>query len=187
MTVQNSIDVTLNSLFPTVDSSSVEMALHTLVSKQSTTVDEMPIVTDNLINGTADDDILRGQEGTNSILGFAGNDTLIGNQNLGSVLKVVFSCALRTKKQPFQLVLKHTLDILFGDEGDDLLRGRRGGDRLSGGAGNDRIFGGKERDNLQGGLGNDQLRGGRGRDILRGDDGQDLLIGGQGRDVFILK
>lgn len=90
-----------------------------------------------------------------SVLGEAGNDTLIGS---------AFG------------------DSIDGGDGNDLVVGGRGADTLSGGADNDVILGGSDNDSVAGGIGNDSISGQRGSDTLSGDDGNDTLFGASGRD-----
>ena len=93
----------------------------------------------------------------NAVLGFYGNDTLLGSNRS---------------------------DSLFGDAGNDHLRGRKEDDQLAGGNGEDLLKGGGGSDTLDGGEGNDRLLGGGGRDTLTGGRGRDRLIGGGGYDIF---
>ena len=65
--------------------------------------------------------------------------------------------------------------------GDDVVFALDGDDTILGGDGNDILFGGLGADDVNGGEGNDVLIGGRGFDTLRGDEGNDILIGGLGK------
>lgn len=110
------------------------------------------------------------------ILGYGGDDTLIGgvgrdymNGGLGN-------------------------DRLAGGDGNDSLGGDLGHDYLSGGNGNDLLYGGGDRDTLYGGAGLDTLHGGAGNDLLLGEDGNDhlsdiaghnTLSGGAGNDHLV--
>lgn len=109
------------------------------------------------INGTADDDELRGTPGSDVINGGDGDDILVGRAGD---------------------------DTLNGDAGDDVLTGGAGADILDGGDGDDELAGGAGRDTLGGGAGDDELSGGAGRDTLSGGDGDDMLSGGAGRDIL---
>jgi hypothetical protein len=128
----------------------------------------------NLIDGTPNNDTLVGTQESDRINGFGGNDTIAGN--LGN-------------------------DTIFGGDGDDVLRGDLnqrspqvdigGDDIIFGGAGNDRIGGKGGNDQLFGEAGDDQIWGDDGDDILRGGLGNDTLTGddfsgGSGSDTFIL-
>ena len=78
----------------------------------------------NRIEGTQDDDVLKGTGRRDDIVSFKGNDLLIGKQN---------SDRLRGGQGN---------DLLKGGKGSDLLRGGRGEDLLRPGKGkNDRIIG----------------------------------------------
>ena len=90
-----------------------------------------------------------------TVLGGAGNDTLIGSG---------------------------FADSIDGETGDDLVRGGSKNDTLSGGADNDTIYGDSGADSVEGGTGNDLLMGRSGKDTLLGNDGTDTIFGGSGRD-----
>lgn len=68
---------------------------------------------DNILNGTVNDEEIRGERGNDTISGFGGNDRLRGDKGN---------------------------DILDGGEGNDRLRGDAGDDILTGGAGRDRFI-----------------------------------------------
>lgn len=78
--------------------------------------------------GNANDNIIGGTFGVDTLVGLEGSDNLLGN--LGG-------------------------DTLFGDDGDDTLHGEGGIDTLFGGAGGDRLIGGSEADRIVGGEGQD--------------------------------
>ncbi|MER0044607.1 calcium-binding protein [Pseudomonas sp. MGal98] len=146
---------------------------------------------DSLI-GFATADVLNGYAGNDSLSGLAGNDTLYGAAGN---------------------------DLLDGGDGDDLLRGDTGADTLIGGAGNDRYWvdaddiviealdGGIDTiesraswtlgDNVEnlilngpavegtGNALNNDIRGGDGNNLLRGEAGDDRLNGGLGNDTLV--
>ena len=110
--------------------------------------------------GTSGNDTLNSPGAThdpNAVLGFYGNDRLVGSSRG---------------------------DSLFGDAGNDRLQGNKGDDQLAGGTGADVLEGGGGRDILTGGEGRDRLSGGGGPDTLIGGRSGDRLIGSGGRDVF---
>ena len=83
------------------------------------------------------------------------------------------------------------VDILDGEDGNDLIlvgdaddkiSGMNGDDLIYGGAGNDTLNGGEDNDELFGEAGNDTLNGDAGTDKLFGDDGNDTLNGGADDD-----
>ncbi|WP_282053262.1 calcium-binding protein [Phaeobacter inhibens] len=110
--------------------------------------------------------------GTNTYLetptldGWAGNDTLSGNNNQSTIYGGQGN------------------DQLTGDGGNDNLQGDFGVDQILGGDGNDRIYGGAGADAVAGGNGQDTIEGHEGADQIWGDDGDDLLDGGSGRDML---
>ena len=73
-------------------------------------------------------------------------------------------------------------DMLIGDEGRNFLQGKNGQDELRGNGGNDQLYGGDGSDKLWGGDNNDSLYGGDGADQLDGGDGNDSLNGEAGAD-----
>ncbi|MFZ5511915.1 MAG: Ig-like domain-containing protein [Pseudomonadota bacterium] len=76
-------------------------------------------------------------------------------------------------------------DIVFGGDGNDLVSGDGGNDVLSGDRGDDAVYGGTGNDALFGAAGDDVLGGNEGHDRLDGGEGSDLLDGGEGADDMI--
>jgi serralysin len=112
---------------------------------------------DNVVTGTAGNDVLSGTGGNDAILGLAGDDILDGGNGN---------------------------DVLDGGGGNDTLTGGKGNDMLFGSFGIDTLIGGKGDDSLDGGAGNDVADGGNGNDTINGGDGNDVLSGGRGDDNF---
>lgn len=94
----------------------------------------------DIINGGASNDTIRGFAGGDMLYGNDGNDIISGDSGK---------------------------DRLYGGNGNDLLNGGAGNDQLQGNAGNDRLSGGAGNDLIIGGAGNDQLQGGTGVDTFR--------------------
>ena len=110
---------------------------------------------------------INGGEGSDSLTGGTGNDTIDGGAGDDSLW------GWRGN------------DLLIGRDGADLIYGQDGNDSLSGGAGRDQLYGGNHSDVLLGGDDNDKLYGGNGADILLGEDGDDTVDGGAGsRDTL---
>jgi Ca2+-binding RTX toxin-like protein len=121
---------------------------------------------DDVADGSALNDTLRGFNGSDDLFGNGGDDALSGGNGF---------------------------DFIFGGDGNDTLSGNGGGDQMGGDAGDDLLFGGGSNDFMDGGNGNDTLYGGNGNDFLFGDEyprigtadaanGNDLLVGGNGFD-----
>ena len=91
------------------------------------------------LSGSANDDVLIGDNEGNVVAGNEGLDHIRG---------------LNGK------------DILDGGDGDDDLSGGNGKDHLNGGLGDDKLSGGNGKDTLEGGDGSDTLIGGMGRDTF---------------------
>jgi VCBS repeat-containing protein len=101
------------------------------------------------VTGIADGIASNGGNGSDSLVGTAGEDRLDGG-NGNDVLNGLGG---------------H--DLLFGGNGSDMLFGGSGNDILLGENGSDTLFGGEGRDVLAGGNGNDRLEGGAGADIFQ--------------------
>lgn len=112
---------------------------------------------DDVVDGDADDDVIRGEEGADWIFGSGGDDTIDGGPED---------------------------DILSGEDHDDRLIGAGGNDVLKGGDDVDTLLGGAGNDELDGGPRRDTLRGGLGDDSLLGGGGKDSMWGGAGADKF---
>ena len=121
------------------------------------------------LNGTVQDDILKGGSGNvkDTIKGLAGDDKLYGEGGNDSILG------------------GDGIDSLYGGAGNDTLKGEAGKDLLKGDAGNDKAYGGLGNDMLYGGAGNDILKGDADNDVLFGEAGNDKLYGGAGNDTFV--
>ena len=91
------------------------------------------------LTGSAQDDMLTGDENPNVLKGMGGGDTLNGGGND---------------------------DKLYGGDGADMLNGDADDDMLMGGAGDDTLNGGGDDDTLTGGAGDDDLSGGTGSDTF---------------------
>ncbi|MFA5952451.1 MAG: calcium-binding protein [Hyphomicrobium sp.] len=128
--------------------------------------------------GTMGDDYLFRSDGTETLYGLAGNDTILGdvwsNQYdpySGQVTPVVYS----------------TFNRFYGGGGNDLLDGGGYDDWLDGGPGDDTLLGGSDSDTLVGGSGQDVLKGGSGNDIyiLSGQDtlSEVVELAGEGTDL----
>ncbi|MFZ2318493.1 MAG: VCBS domain-containing protein, partial [Pseudomonas sp.] len=103
------------------------------------------------VTGTAEADLLRGDNGADTLNGGAGADRLEGGNGI---------------------------DTLNGDAGNDILIGDASNDILFGGDDNDILNGGSGSDSLRGGLGNDILTGGSNADTFvwkTGDLGKDVV------------
>ncbi|SEP62273.1 calcium-binding protein [Thalassovita taeanensis] len=114
---------------------------------------------DSMIGGYFDD----------HLLGYAGNDTIMGGQGDKEKYNVATFPYPNTIPTPFHNPGESVTDpAFFVFDGNDTLDGDQGDDLLDGGTGNDRLIGG---------LGDDQIWGG-------GDDGNDTMIGGSGNDTL---
>lgn len=110
---------------------------------------------DDVIIGSDDGEIIRGNGGSDRICGLGGDDLIVGG---------------------------NAPDRIFGGDGADVIFGLAGNDHLDGGPGPDRMHGGFDRDVLLGGAGQDRLYGEEGSDFIHGEDQSDRLYGGSGDD-----
>ena len=117
------------------------------------------------LTGSALDDTLEGNAGTNVLIGGAGIDTVSYEHALAGV-----TVSLAVTKA--QNTLGAGTDTLSGFE------------HLMGSAFNDKLIGDAGDNTLCGLAGNDTLNGGAGNDILIGEAGLDRLTGGIGSDTF---
>jgi Tol biopolymer transport system component len=117
------------------------------------------ITNDCRILGTPSDDVLRGEELADVLVGLEGDDRLLAYDP------------------------GYMGDTLLGGEGDDRLIGAYRNDTLRGGLGRDRLRGGSSHDVLSGGPGRDRLEGQAGRDWIYARDGErDVVLCGTNLD-----
>ncbi|SFR33177.1 calcium-binding protein [Litoreibacter janthinus] len=112
---------------------------------------------DDRVVGSAEDDILNGGKGEDTLLGGFGDDTIIAG--------------------------KHD-DFVDGGDGADDISGNLGNDTLYGGKGADVIDGGAGDDFIFGVKGNNTLLGGAGRDTIDTGLNGSVVDGGSGRDYI---
>ena len=147
----------------------------------------------DVLNGSAEDNLLQGGGAGDTIAAGAGDDTVRGNAGI---------------------------DAMFGGDDDDTLQGGTGADTMGGGPGIDKadysdagtgidvtiddvandgtpaegdnvtttienVLGGRFDDTIQGDSGPNGLIGGLGADTLKGAPGPDLITGGSGMDTLV--
>ncbi len=127
--------------------------------------------TDTLYNfeniiGSANGDILVGNDLQNSILGGAGADEIIAKGGNDSLLGATGNDTISGGAG---------LDFISGGDDDDLLYGEADGDFIEGGTGNDIIDGGSGNDTLFGEAGYDTFKDSLGVDTIDGGAGDDLI------------
>lgn len=114
----------------------------------------------DVLNGTADNDVIEAGDGFNIFYGGNGNDIIEGGKDM---------------------------DFMYGGAGDDTLLGRNGINVLFGEGGSDTIYDGDDGSFLSGGDGDDYIYGGGGADVLDGGTGNDYLQGDHGGDTYIFR
>ena len=136
------------------------------------------------VTGSANEDIIIGDENSNVLNGGAGSDTLSGGAS-GDILNGGDGAdVLNGNTGSDTLNGGFDNDTLTGGGGADILNGSSGADILNGGTGSDTLTGGGGADALNGGGGADLLNGGGGSDTLIGGGGADVLVGGGSSDIL---
>lgn len=128
-----------------------------------------------ILEGTADKDLILGKNGNNIIKAYEGDDVIFedgGNDiiDAGDGNDIVYSGADN--------------DLVMGGNGNDMIYAGLGSDVVFGGDGHDAIFAEGGNDVVFGGAGNDLISGGWGNDVLSGDDGDDQIYGEAGNDAL---
>ena len=145
------------------------------------------------IDGTEDNNVIKGNSDFENINGYGGDDTIYGGAGEDWIRSGNNDDTLYGGSGNDTLQGRDDDDILYGGAGsdrlqggddDDILYGGAGSDTLQGGDDADTLYGGDESDSLYGNLGDDTLYGGAGGDWMRGESGADTLYGGEGIDKF---
>ncbi|MEO9781710.1 MAG: calcium-binding protein [Sedimentitalea sp.] len=159
--------------------------------------------------GSAQDDVLFGDNRMNTLVGGAGNDTLFGGHgddvlvggrdadildggNGHDTTSYEFShqavfvdlrlgIAFGGDAQGDRLI---SIENITGSDHSDALYGSAEDERLYGRQGDDQVFGRSGDDFLDGGYGGDFLRGGQGNDTIDGSLGSDRIAGNAGDDIL---
>lgn len=121
-----------------------------------------------------------------TIVGTAGNDTLVGRAD---VADVIYGGGGNDRISGGDFYDAGTApDLLCGGPGADDISGSPGNDKVNGGDGNDVVEGGNGADLVQGNAGDDRVDRGSfadadsKNDTLRGGGGNDILVAGWGAD-----
>ncbi len=148
----------------------------------------------DVLIGNDETNTLRGHEGDDVIYGYGGNDLITGGTGYNIIyggdgddrINGIDTPYLYTARNPAQGSIE-----AYGEGGNDIIMGANGDDILDGGDGDDQLYSFGGQAVLRGGAGNDylladtqndELDGGSGNDILIGEQGDDRLIGGDGDD-----
>jgi Ca2+-binding RTX toxin-like protein len=179
----NSIDASTG--IATTTSLNVNLATNSLIiNGLPAPINSLTFNVQNFVNvvGTTQNDIIKGNNLANELVGNTGNDTIQGNDGDDILDGGDGNDQLFGGNNDDQLFGGIGNDILQGDNGNDLLNGDLGNDTLKGLAGDDILDGGLGSDSLLGGIGNDILIGDLGDDILYAEAGDDLVFGDDGND-----
>ena len=152
------------------------------VSAAASNADDPVIDEANTETGTAGDDILRSDEGSQRLNGLGGDDILVGRAGAdildggdGTDIASYF-----IHPEDIEINLETGTGKGGNAEGDVLINI----EGILSGSGNDRLTGNNKDNTLTGARGNDSLNGGEGNDELNGNLGDDRLTGGTGNDLF---
>ncbi|TXN09141.1 calcium-binding protein [Methylobacterium sp. WL103] len=118
----------------------------------------VPETTPRLVAGTANDDVLVGTDGADTVLGLGGDDNVLSGEGA---------------------------DVVRGGDGNDFVDAGGGRDVVFGGAGADDILAGGGDDMVYGDGGADRILAGAGNDLVTAGAGNDAVIGGDGNDLFV--
>jgi putative cell wall-binding protein/Ca2+-binding RTX toxin-like protein len=153
------------------------------------------------LHGTADADLIRGDEGDDALWGYegddvieggAGNDALVGGKGDDIITDSFGDDNIKGKQGNDAINSGPGIDLTLGGLGDDFIMG--GGDfkTIFSGLGNDVILGTSGRLTVFGGEHDDWVEGSTHADLLQGDNadqfqndvlgGNDIVIGGLGND-----
>ena len=130
--------------------------------------------------GGSGDDVLEGGAGADRLFGGAGADTVSYRSSDTGVTVNLKESATEGGHANGDTITG--IENITGSVYRDVLVGDDGANRLDGDAGDDELKGGIGNDLLVGSLGDDWLYGGEGSDELRGSDGNDRLFGEAGDD-----
>ncbi|MEM7507151.1 MAG: DUF4347 domain-containing protein [Pseudomonadota bacterium] len=161
------------------------------------------------LTGTGDDDTINALAGNDTIFGGAGDDVIDGGAGAddidggaGTDTASYASSSIRNVADLQGLVAGEgdgagdsftdvenllggsSIDVLFGDAGDNVVEGGLGSDRVQGRAGDDILDGGVGFDKLYGNAGQDIMTGGGGNDRFIYFQVSDSRVGAANRDVI---
>ena len=139
---------------------------------------------DDTVDGGDGNDSILGGTGADNIDGDDGQDTIDGGADNDSIVAGDGQDSVGGGGGNDSIDGGNGRDTIDGGAGDDTLNGQSGRDSLEGGAGNDSVLAGSGNDIANGGDGDDSVNGQGGRDSIRGDAGDDTLIGDLGNDTI---
>ncbi|ADL55462.1 calcium-binding protein [Gallionella capsiferriformans] len=139
---------------------------------------------DDVVMSDIGNDMIDGGAGSDLLYAGDGNDLVIGGTGDDVVFAGLGDDVVLGGDGHDALLGEGGNDVMFGGAGNDMLSGGDGNNVLSGDAGDDQVYGGTANDALFGGTGTDELSGMEGYDRLDGGAGNDLLDGGAQDDAL---
>ncbi len=142
-----------------------------------------PAPGNNVINGDAGNNVLRGTAAIDTINGFGGNDIIFGSQGGDTIDGGAGHDMISYAHSATGVMVNLYRGLGYGGAMGDTYRSI---ESAHGSAFSDLIIGSHETNILDGNGGNDRLYGNGGNDVLNGGSGNDYLNGGKGNDVFVV-
>ncbi len=139
---------------------------------------------DDVVMSDIGNDVIDAGAGNDIVYAGGGNDLVIGAEGDDVVFAGLGNDVVLGGDGHDALLGEGGNDVIFGGNGNDLVSGGDGNNVLSGDAGDDQVYGGTGNDALFGGTGNDELAGMEGYDRLDGGAGNDLMDGGAQDDAL---
>jgi len=136
------------------------------------------------IDGGGGHDCIIGGAGNDVIDGGSGNDIIIGGEGDDSVDDSSGLDIIYGNEGNDYLDGGTGVDYVYAGNGNDEIDGSDGDDFLYGEAGLDTIGGGSGNDSIYGGDDSDTIKGGSDNDTAYGENGDDILSGGSGNDML---
>jgi uncharacterized membrane protein YgcG len=161
---------------------------------------------ENVIVGTADDDLIEGTRQNDLIWGLGGNDIIRSGEGSDCIVGGDGDDTIEAGSGDDVILGENGSDIINSGEGEDFVYGQAGDDSITNPSGQDVIWAGTGNDTvrsdwatiyleegndtavasgtIQGGLGDDTITGGGGNDTIQGGPGNDIINGGNGNDTI---
>lgn len=136
----------------------------------------------NFIDGAGGNDAIYGGDGDDFIYGGAGNDILAGGDGNDIIVTGASDGSVNSGNNIISAGSGD--DIVFAGSGNDIISGEEGNDLIDAGNGDNIVHAGAGSDQINTGNGNDIIFGGSGNDVIYAGGGNDILDGGDGSDYI---
>lgn len=139
----------------------------------------------NLLQGTSENDNIRGGGSNDILAGYGGDDIIEGGDAIDHIFGSTGLDTLFGGNGNDIIRGGDDKDLIYGEAGDDVIRGGKGSNLLDGGDGNDILLGLGERKTLIAKL-QDRLSEQTAGEISASFNDPEVLTGGAGEDAFLL-